>query len=496
MASSIDACTNPQILPNRLPRLSYRTKSCDTESVSSASTGFTRSTTSTTPTSPLHSTFCPSPRSPPSHMSLPSSSESSFAPSSKSSKTSPNLSKKRSNFFSGLFSVKEPSAQALQDYQRQLMKQGGGRVTAVGLPGVSSAKLPATVPKVNSKWDGVPQTLREKEKQQDAARQAMSGSSRHLSSSRSGGSDHRPTSTADPSRKRVSRGTLGGVSIQSGSSSNYLAELYGWETDSHHSGSSTVDFAAEHRPTTSRTTSSCNTSRLQQNPSRPPLDPSRPPAIQFPSTELCPPSRFGSPSPPGLSFSPMLTPSESSPATPDAPSPFISIASPKSEPSPQKITEVSMLERAGSAEEVIVKSAGVNILGPPAAAKRKPKPTPLQTSDQRPNTSGTDFQFSSILRKDAPVQKDTPSSRAQIASYFPDTTNVPGSDSPAKVPARHNSTRERLGLGMSLKGQIAAPWQSPEQVTNVNTEGERIITPTPEGGQSLRRKSRMTLFKK
>lgn len=495
MASPIAAYTNPQTLPNRLPRLSYRTKSCDTESVSSASTGFTRSTTSTTPTSPLHSNFCPSPRSPPSEMSLPSSSESVFAPSSKSSKNSPNISKKRSNFFSGLFSVKEPSAQALQDYQRQLMKQGGGRVTAVGLPGVSSAKLPATVPKVNSKWDGVPQTMKDKEKQQDAARQAMSGSSRHLGSSSSGGSDHRPTSTADSSRRRVSRGTLGGVSIQSGSS-NYLAELYGWETNSQHSGSSTIDFAAEHRPTTSRTMSSLNASPLQQDSSLPPLDPPRPPAIQFPSTELCPPSRFGSPSPPGLSFSPMLTPSESSPATPDAPSPFITIVSPKSEASPQEITESTLLERPGSAQDVVVKSAGVNILGPPAAAKRKPKPTPLQPSDQRPKTSGTDFQLSSILRKELPVQKDTPSPRAPIASYFPDTMTAPSSNSPAKVLSRHNSTHERLGLGMSLKSQIAAPWQSPKQATNANTESERIITPTPEGGQSLRRKTRMTLFKK
>lgn len=488
MASAIPGYTNPQALPNRLPKLSYRHKPSDADSVSSAST---------TPISPLNSTFCPSLRSPPSEMSLPSSPrQSSFAASSRSSKISSNPPKKRSNFFSGLFNAKEPSAQALQDYQRQLMKQGGGRVTAVGMPGVSSAKLPATVPKVNSKWDGVPQTLKEKERQQDTGRQSMSALSRQLGTSSSGGSEPRSMSTADSSKKRLSRGTLGGVSVQNGSNNN-LAELYGWETNSYHSGSSAVDFATEHRPSTSRTTSSRSAPPLQQNSSFPPHDPPRLPAIPLPPTELSPPSRFGSPNPPALSYSPILTPYESSPATPDAPSPFMSLTSSKSAATSHENIETTLLESPASAEEVIVKSAGVNILGPPAAAKRKPRPTPLQSSDQRPNTSGAEFQLSSVLRKEAPVQKNTPSPRPPLASYFPNTMTTSSSDSPAKVPARHNSARERLGLGMNLKNQFTAPWQSPEQATDdVNIEGERIITPTPEGGQSLRRKSRINLFKK
>ncbi|KAL9137428.1 MAG: hypothetical protein Q9175_001352 [Cornicularia normoerica] len=426
-------------------------------------------------------------------MSLPSCPvQSSFSPSSVSSKRSSKLPKKRSNIFSGLFSVKEPSAQALQDYQRQLMKQGGGRVTAVGMPGVSSAKLPATVPKVNSKWDGVPQTLREKGKQQDTARQSISGLSRQLSTSKSRKSECRATSTADSSRKSLSRGTLGGVSMQSGSSNN-LAELYGWETSSYHSGSSAIDFAADHRPTTPRTTSSWSAPPLQSSFS--PHDPPRPPAISFPSTELSLPSRFGSPDPPALSDSPMLTPCDSSPATPDAPSPFISLTWPTIEASPQENTKTTLLETSASADEVIVKSAGVNILGPPAAAKRKPRPTPLQPSNQRSNTSGPGFKFNSKPRREAPVQKDTPSPRPTLASYFPNTITTSNTESPAKLPARQNSTREKLKLCMNLKNQIAAPWQSSEQATDVNAEGERIITPTPEGGQSLRRKSRMTLFK-
>ncbi|CAF9942036.1 hypothetical protein IMSHALPRED_003168 [Imshaugia aleurites] len=411
------------------------------------------------------------------------------------SKTSSSLPKKRSSFFSGLFSVKEPSAQALQDYQQQMMKQGGGRVTAVGIPGVSTAKLPATVPKVNSKWDGVPQTSKEKEKQYDATRQSMTGSSRQLATSGSGGSEHRAISTADSSTKRLSRGTLGGASMQSVSSNN-LAELYGWEASDYRSASSAIDFAAEHRPSTARSTSSWSAPPLQQGSSLTPDDLPPPPTVSFPPVKLSPPSRFGSPSLPALSYSPMLTPYESSPATPDAPSPFIGLASPKPEAIPHEDTETTLLEAPGSAEEVVVKSAGVKILGPPAAAKRKTKPTPLQPTDQRPSTSGVDFQFNSILRRETPVQKETPSPRPKLASYFPNTMSASNSGSPAKVPARYASTRERLGLGMNLKSQAAAPWQSPERTSDVNAEGERIITPTPEGGQSLRRKSRMTLFKK
>ena len=69
--------------------------------------------------------------------------------------------KKRANSFFIFFSVKEPSQQALEDYQPQLRITGGAnskdcRFDTVGLSGISSAKLPPIVSKVGSKWDGVP----------------------------------------------------------------------------------------------------------------------------------------------------------------------------------------------------------------------------------------------------------------------------------------------------------------------------------------------------
>ena len=484
MASAVPGNTIPQARPTRLPKLSYRTRSCDSESLSSASTTFTRSTVSTTPTSPLHSDFCPSPRSALADMSLPSSpKQSTFTPSVKT--TSSTIVKKRSNFLSGLFSAKEPSAQALQEYQRRLMRQGGGQVTPVGMPGVSSAKLPATVPKVNSKWDGVPQTLKEKEKTKDVGRPSMSGWNQRRGSSGSRGSEHRVPSTAGSSRNRLSRGTLGGISVQSGNSNN-LAELYGWETSTSHSGNSIINFANEHRPTTSRSTPS-----LQQDSS---VLPPRSPMIPPPLTEWSPSSRIGSPNPPSLSNSPLLTPYESSPATPNTPPSLLSMTSPKSEPSPQEDARSTLLEVPDLADEVIVKSTGVNVLGPPAVAKRKPKPTPLQPMEQRPKTSGVDFQSSSKLSREAPVSGDTPPPCLPLTSYFPNTMTTPVPGPAPRMPTKHNSTRERLGPGMSSESQIAN--QSSVQGPGATAESERIITPAPAGGKSLIRKSRMALFKR
>ncbi|MCJ1352315.1 MAG: hypothetical protein MMC33_002299 [Icmadophila ericetorum] len=65
------------------------------------------------------------------------------------------------------FTVKEPSAQALLDYQESILKHQAapnGKVKIAGLPMVSSKQLPPEVPKVNSKWDGVPEIVKERGK--------------------------------------------------------------------------------------------------------------------------------------------------------------------------------------------------------------------------------------------------------------------------------------------------------------------------------------------
>jgi len=163
------------------------------------------------------------------------------------------------------------------------------------------------------------------------------------------------------------------------------------------------------------------------------------------------------------------------------------LPSPSLETKPQDDIKTTMVEVPASVDEVIIKSAGLNILGPPATAKRRPKATPCQSGSNRPNVSGSDMQLNSIIKKG--TLKDTPS-RPALSS------NVPSPDSASPVVSkRPNSARERLGLGMSVKNQAIAPWYDPNQVGDA-VEGERIVTPTPEGGQSSRRKGRMSLFKK
>ena len=118
---------------------------------------------------------------------------------------------RKSGFFAALFTAREPSAHALAEYQKQLEQtsrsRGGSKETK--MPGVSAAKLPSTVPKVNSRWDGLPTS--------------MQTEGRPYSSSVS-------TRESGPQRPK-SRDTLGGKSTSSGSSQNRMVNMYGWESD-------------------------------------------------------------------------------------------------------------------------------------------------------------------------------------------------------------------------------------------------------------------------
>ena len=69
----------------------------------------------------------------------------------------------------GFLTLKEPSTLAFEQYaeqQRKAAAEKGGRSTAVGMQGVAKQKLPDYVPKVNSKWDGLPEEARRKIEQQ------------------------------------------------------------------------------------------------------------------------------------------------------------------------------------------------------------------------------------------------------------------------------------------------------------------------------------------
>jgi hypothetical protein len=82
---------------------------------------------------------------------------------SKSLDTGRKLVKKSSSSFLSIFSTREPSSQALEEYEKMIKKQHGlekDQPLTVGISMASSAKLPANVPKVNSKWDGIPKAVK------------------------------------------------------------------------------------------------------------------------------------------------------------------------------------------------------------------------------------------------------------------------------------------------------------------------------------------------
>lgn len=264
---------HPEVVVPWMPRLQYRAKLgndpdpvVNVDAISPVSSSLSSSLASTAPSTPALSERSPSPNS-----SLPAYRKyrQKLMASSSSTSSSYHLShvnnnaaerkppQKRASSFFKLFSVKEPSQQALEDYQRQLGISGGAsskdrRLDTVGLTGISSAKLPPTVPKINSKWDGVPhQLIKEKEKEKEKHKQKQnqkrnahlqfSGYSRSLRSS--GSEISGSTNTSSPALSRSSSqyqapspsladGRLQSHNSASSTASSTLSNLYGWESGS------------------------------------------------------------------------------------------------------------------------------------------------------------------------------------------------------------------------------------------------------------------------
>lgn len=259
---------HPEVVVPWMPRLQYRAKSgndpdhvVNVDAISPVSSSFSSSLASTAPSTPALSERSPSPNS-----SLPayrkyrqklmasSSSSSSYHLSHDNNNAAERKPpQKRASSFFNLFSVKEPSQQALEDYQRQLRISGGAsskdrRLDTVGLTGISSAKLPPTVPKVNSKWDGVPhQLIKEKEKEKHKQKQKQkqkrnahlqfsgySRSLRSLGSERSGSTNTSSSALSrSSSQHQEPSPSLATGRLQShNSASSTLSNLYGWESGS------------------------------------------------------------------------------------------------------------------------------------------------------------------------------------------------------------------------------------------------------------------------
>ena len=450
------------------------------------------------------------------------------------------------------------------------------RPTPVGLPGVSSAKLPPTVPKVNTKWDGVPQALKDKEKDKDKDR----GSYRMSVSAGSskGGPPSRPS--------QLSR-TATSHSTSSTGSGNRLAEIYGWSTPRSSDGCIAKDFALDHNKPkkTHSTTTLPETTLFATHPQLPPRSVSEQPSAvamvsdaippvpelpfspapypelpqdsaivpelpadpapiaelpadpipqrpksQGPSLDLTPYMKRPDPiavtrsrvtlSPPPRNplrpppvpelegdftsplksqsdrHSPLPSPAEWSPVTPLGPPASFPLSNVKASSDTGDDIKQTIIEVSSRDDQVIIISSGVNVLGPPVSALRKPQPERLHSAGRQPFLAGEAEELTlpdesapippSILKKNSSVQKNDSPSRPLLSSYFgtpsPNKESTPGS----------GSKRDKLGFGFGSKSL------SPNTVATGHADTERNVTPTPEGGNSgtLRKKRGLAMFRK
>ena len=72
--------------------------------------------------------------------------------------------KKKASIFGGLFQVREPTQVALNQVAAQMIAQHGS-TSATKVPNVRLEKMPEFVPKVNTRWDGIPDSVKQKEKE-------------------------------------------------------------------------------------------------------------------------------------------------------------------------------------------------------------------------------------------------------------------------------------------------------------------------------------------
>lgn len=104
-------------------------------------------------------------------------------------------SKKKSGGVLGFLRLKEPSTSALEDFaehERRRAAQKDGRPVTAGISGTSSQRLPQHVPKVNSKWNGLPDPPKAKntKRNERGGKEIVAGGRASVSSYQSTGSSH------------------------------------------------------------------------------------------------------------------------------------------------------------------------------------------------------------------------------------------------------------------------------------------------------------------
>lgn len=298
-------------------------------------------------------------------------------------------SKSKGSLFLNFFSVKEPSQQAFEEYERRMRTKeptGDGRTVTGGISGVSSAKMPASVPKVNSNWDGLPQVIKLKEKEKKSGGQVSLGKySRSISTAGSDGSKKTSSSTISSENSSL-RSKPAFSRFDSGSGP---VDLYGWESASP-LNDSREQFEVADGNRDDRCGSMSSRTRKKMALSSHPVRPTQG-LDDYLNTELPPlPSALENGThgyslskreirldTPAQSSSSTITSSEPSPVTPHGSSPIACSSSRQLDHGTDQHHVMKTTLVIPSHDEVIIRSAGVEILGPPASARRKNKNSAL-----------------------------------------------------------------------------------------------------------------------
>lgn len=371
---------------------------------------------------------------------------------------------------------------------RKQAQTRNGRLTAVGMPGVSSAKLPVTVPKVNSKWDGIPQAVKEREKDKEAHKRhstmlAERSFRAGLSAITHGDSDHAHISSSsldsEASRRNASTGSSR-FSSRSASQSSFGTN-FGWENGSISSGSDINDFPCRNNSQSLRSHSSTTLAEVFSLPSDGSANrivrrgsegvaptylehfPPVPRLIQPDSLQL-----VGSAAAVASRQMPLTTTSSRGAITPTTHNDNTSNTS--SPPLPIAQADVS------------VKSSGADVLGPPATVRTKAKPQPLSTGEAGSINSAQVEPSHSILRRDASRPESNGPTRPPISSYSIHSAVETG------------RARQWPGLEMSTGGDMEAPG-GPEGVPTRSDAG-RILPSVGQNSRGLLKRGRLAIFKK
>jgi hypothetical protein len=434
--------------------------------------------------------------------------------------------KKRGSLFSGLF-VKEPSSIALEHLAQKLMAEHG-ELSARAIPGVSSATIPRTVPKVNSKWDGRPASRRLKDSRGSEARGTKSSSSGSSGRSRSADPSERDYASSRGNRPEPWQFSSTSSVNRESSASQFSAPQTSASVDtftSSRKGSMSANAPGKMpRPHSARSQSlrSPSGSSLPQItsffPDQIPDSPALPPKpriddnahailpIRSKPADL---SKSRSQisitleSLTGASLDNMsshsATFSEASPATPlSTYTPIRNVDNALSEEDDRILTSFVQPKP----EEVVLLSSGKNVLGPPAATKRKVTPSakaflagearPLEIPDGNTQDPQNRHQHQALAGSSSPVlsnvarvqqdlEKRPDSSRARLglrASMLVDADAAPVLSNVARVQQdlekRPDSSRARLGLRASMLMEAdTLPWQSQENIPDGSTASHR-----------------------